>query len=147
MNGPVVLMPVFCQKFVLAHPINACILPTSLYWPVIRKENLGEAPALHPTLAALYIVLASNGDLAEITRNHPYLCKHVYYQPGAEFPQDISDLLPSKDHCWETLAAKCRKAAACLATSKCLRLVKLLVTMPPNYVEDKSQKLPQTTYS
>ncbi|KAH9056386.1 hypothetical protein EDB87DRAFT_1687494 [Lactarius vividus] len=74
-----------------------------IFWQ-IKKENLGEVPALHPTLAVLYIMLDANGDLAEITRTHPHLKKHMYYQPGAKFPQDISDLLLSEDHWWETLA-------------------------------------------
>ncbi|KAH9032698.1 hypothetical protein EDB85DRAFT_2145449 [Lactarius pseudohatsudake] len=78
----------------------------------IRKDDSGEAPALHPMLAVLYIVLDADGDHAEITRTYPRLNKHRYYQPGARFPQDISDLLPSEDRWWEILAAKSRNAAA-----------------------------------
>ncbi|KAH9020904.1 hypothetical protein EDB85DRAFT_1895942 [Lactarius pseudohatsudake] len=68
----------------------------------IRKDNSGEVPALHPMLAALYIVLDADGDLAEITRTYPRLNKHRYYQ----------DLLLSEDCWWEILAAKSRNAAA-----------------------------------
>jgi hypothetical protein len=35
---------------------------------VTRKENKGIPPVLHPTLAALYIVLHSKGDLSDIGR-------------------------------------------------------------------------------
>ncbi|KAH9022868.1 hypothetical protein EDB84DRAFT_1441102 [Lactarius hengduanensis] len=119
----------------------------------IRKDNSEEAPALHPTLAALYIVLASDGDLAEITRNHPHLHKHTYYQPGAEFPQDISNLLPNEDRWWETLAAKSRNAASppAAVTHTVLPRVILLLPEPPadNVVVavNKSQESARTTRS
>ncbi|KAH9056696.1 hypothetical protein EDB87DRAFT_1687002 [Lactarius vividus] len=98
----------------------------------IKKENSGEAPALHPMLAALYIVLDADGDLAEITRTHPRLKKHTYYQPGAKFPQDISDLLLSEDHWWETLAAKSQNEAAPPDTvPRHLLKVRLILSKPP----------------
>ncbi|KAH9026120.1 hypothetical protein EDB85DRAFT_1893538 [Lactarius pseudohatsudake] len=104
-----------------------------------KRESLGEAPAL-------YIVLASNGDLAEITRNHPHLHKHAYYQSGAEFPQDISDLLPSEDHWWETIAAKSQNLVPPpdAVTCSVLPRVKLILGTPPPgnvvVVVNKSQK-------
>ena len=58
----------------------------------ISKEN-GVAPALHPTLAALFIMLQCSTDRSEIRRDHPDLHKHKY-DPEAKFPQDISNLLP-----------------------------------------------------
>ena len=78
---------------------------------------MGEVPALHPTLAALYIVLDADGDLAEITRTHPRLNRHSYYQPGAKFPQDISDLLPSEDRWWEILGESLLTVSFVLSTS------------------------------
>ncbi|KAH9012478.1 hypothetical protein EDB85DRAFT_2158990 [Lactarius pseudohatsudake] len=125
---------------------------TKVFWQ-IRKDNSEEAPALHPTLAVLSIVLASDGDLAEITRNHPHLHKHVYYQPGAEFPQDISNLLPNEDCWWETLAAKSQNAASPPAaiTHTMLPRVILLLPEPPadNVVVavNKSQESARTTCS
>ena len=65
----------------------------------IMKQQ-GAAPALHPTLAALFIVLESGADLSEIGRNHPIRRSHKYYDPSANFPKDISNLLPSSEHCW-----------------------------------------------
>jgi hypothetical protein len=52
----------------------------------------------------MYIVLHSDGDFTEISRNNPSIRKHVYYKPGVEFPSQISDLLPpSEDRWWERL--------------------------------------------
>ena len=65
-------------------------------------------PALHPTLAVLFIVLNSSTGLSEIRRNRPDLRKHKYYDPEANFPQDISNLLPvPQDRWWETLGESC----------------------------------------
>src|SRR6201996_46926 len=64
------------------------------------KKQQGAAPALHPTLAALFIVLESGADLSEIGRNHPNRRSHKYYDPSANFPNDISNLLPSSEHRW-----------------------------------------------
>ncbi|KAH9168203.1 hypothetical protein EDB89DRAFT_1909477 [Lactarius sanguifluus] len=68
--------------------------------------------------------------------------RHSYYQPGAEFPQDISDILPSEDHWWEILAAKSLKAAACHNATKCsIPKVTLLLPDPPaNYVAMESHR-------
>jgi hypothetical protein len=67
-----------------------------------KADNI--TPALHPMLAALYIVLHAKGDLSEISRNHPDLEQHKYFQWKAKFPNDISDLLPPcEDHWWEDL--------------------------------------------
>lgn len=66
--------------------------------------NRGILPALHPTLAALYIILDFKGDLSEIGRNLLDLELHKYYQCDAIFPDDISDLLPPcEDRWWEDL--------------------------------------------
>jgi len=55
-------------------------------------------------LTALSIVLERNQDLGRIDRSHPDLWEHAFYDPGAEFPADLSDLLPqSDDRWWETL--------------------------------------------
>jgi hypothetical protein len=66
--------------------------------------NGGESPALHPSLAALYIVLKSKDDFSEIGRNHPNLKKHKFYQPHVAFAKNITHLLPpSGDRWWELL--------------------------------------------
>jgi hypothetical protein len=70
----------------------------------LKNENDGVPPALHPTLAALFIVLDSGADLSEIGRNHHLIRKHKYYDPRAKFPEDISGLLPPNgDRWWEPL--------------------------------------------
>jgi hypothetical protein len=70
----------------------------------LKDENDGVPPALHPTLAALFIVLDSGADFSEIGRNHQNLRKHKYYNHRAKFPEDISGLLPpSSDRWWEHL--------------------------------------------
>ena len=72
------------------------------FWQI--KTQQGAAPALHPTLAALFIVLESGTGLSEIGRNHPNHRLHKYYNPAANIPQDISDLLPpSEHHGWDVL--------------------------------------------
>ncbi|KAI9428847.1 hypothetical protein H4582DRAFT_2090828 [Lactarius indigo] len=71
------------------------------------RRNSGDLPALHPTLAALYIVLNAKGDLSDIGRGHPSINKHKYYLPSAKFPADISHLLPPNEgRWWEHLAAE-----------------------------------------
>ncbi|KAH9012486.1 hypothetical protein EDB85DRAFT_1900314, partial [Lactarius pseudohatsudake] len=98
-----------------------------------------------------------------ITRNHPHLHKHAYYQPGAEFPQDISNLLPNEDRWWETPAqihflsccTGCTVQLSQLAlVAECLsqaRWVILLLPEPPanNVVVavNKSQESARTTRS
>jgi hypothetical protein len=55
-------------------------------------------------LAALSIVLERDEDFGRVTRSHPDLREHVYYDASNEFPADISDLLPeSADRWWESL--------------------------------------------
>ena len=60
--------------------------------------------ALHPTLAALFIVLATGTDLSDIRRTNLDVHKHSSYNCRAKFPNDISNLLPAHiDHWWEAL--------------------------------------------
>jgi hypothetical protein len=64
----------------------------------------GDFPPLHPTLAALCIVLDQNEDLGTINRSHPDRDEHTYYNSYWVFPSDISNLLPpSADPWWERL--------------------------------------------
>ncbi|KAI9435366.1 hypothetical protein BJY52DRAFT_1197657 [Lactarius psammicola] len=78
---------------------------TREFWRV--KANSGASLALPPIVAALYLVLDTEADFTEIGRNHPCLHRHTYFKCDAEFPADISDLLPlHADHWWEPLAAK-----------------------------------------
>ena len=64
----------------------------------------GASPALHPTLVALCIVLNRKEDLGRISRTHPDLHQHQDYNPDAEFPSDLSELLPpSAERWWECL--------------------------------------------
>ena len=65
-----------------------------------KKANNGTLPALHPTLAALYIVSDLKGDLSEIGRNYLDLKKHKYFKCSAKFPENISDLLPPHEGRW-----------------------------------------------
>lgn len=68
------------------------------------RENEGARVVLPPTLAALYIVLDQKEDLGSIKRSHPDLKKHEFYDPAAEFPDDLSDLLPPRaDRWWDDL--------------------------------------------
>jgi len=63
-----------------------------------------EIPPLHPTLAALSIVLHRNEDLGTIDRSHPDRHSHKHYKCDATFPDDILDLLPPHaDRWWEKL--------------------------------------------
>jgi hypothetical protein len=66
----------------------------------VKKANRGSAPALHPTLAALSVVLAKGADFAEIGRDYPKRRKHQFYDPQATFPEDITDLLPPQEERW-----------------------------------------------
>lgn len=67
-------------------------------------ENEGARVVLHPTLAALYIVLDRNENLGNINRSHPDLIQHELYDPDVEFPHDLSDLLPpTADRWWDHL--------------------------------------------
>ncbi|KAI9449765.1 hypothetical protein BJY52DRAFT_1227576 [Lactarius psammicola] len=77
------------------------------------KANSGASPALPPTVAALYLVLDAEADFTEIGRNHPCLHRHAYFKRDAEFPADISDLLPPHaDRWWEPLATKSSERGA-----------------------------------
>jgi len=71
------------------------------------NAKLPSCPDLHPTLIALTIVLCRDEDLSRINQSHPELKNHEFYKAEAEFPKDISDLLPppsaSADHWWEHL--------------------------------------------
>jgi hypothetical protein len=70
----------------------------------IKDQNGGVSPALHPTLAALFIVFYKHANLAEICRDFPDEGKHMEYNPDAKFPEDITNLLPPCEKCWyETL--------------------------------------------
>lgn len=57
-------------------------------------------PPLHPILAALTIVMDGDEDLAQITRSHPKLNQHKYYDPRAEFDDDLSEMLPGPTGRW-----------------------------------------------
>jgi hypothetical protein len=68
----------------------------------MREE--GDPPPLHPTLAALSMVIRRDEDLGSITRSYPDRVKHRDYDASVVFPFDISGLLPpSKDRWWEHL--------------------------------------------
>lgn len=59
---------------------------------------------LHPTLVALTIVFARKEDLGRISRTHPDLEQHEFYNADAVFPEDLSNLLPpSAERWWEKL--------------------------------------------
>jgi hypothetical protein len=69
-----------------------------------RRQNGGVQQPLHPTIAALSIVLDLDEDLGTISRTHPYLDQHTHFQQNAVFPADISGLLPPPaDRWWEIL--------------------------------------------
>jgi hypothetical protein len=72
------------------------------------KERMeGVSLALHPTLAALFIVLATGADLSDIRRTNPDVRKHSSYNRRAKFPDDISNLLPAHvDRWWEALGKR-----------------------------------------
>jgi hypothetical protein len=69
---------------------------------------------LHPTLAAFLTVLSQEGDLGDINRAHPAKNVFKYFNPNAEFPDDLSGLLPTNDLWWEDLGesilTSCRKS-------------------------------------
>ena len=55
-------------------------------------------------MVALTIVLNRDEDLGRISRSHSDREQHAFYNAKAEFPLDISDLLPpSADRWWERL--------------------------------------------
>ena len=74
-----------------------------MYQHTLRK-NGGVRIPVHPTLVALSIVVELDEDLGNINRSHPERFRHSLYNASAEFPLDISDLLPpSADRWWEGL--------------------------------------------
>jgi hypothetical protein len=64
------------------------------------KSNPRHKFALHPILVGLTIVMFENEALHMISREHPLREQHEYYVPGADFPDDISDLLPPSADRW-----------------------------------------------
>ena len=70
------------------------------------RANEGAPPPLHPTLAALFIILDAKADFSQIGRSHPKWRKHKYYLPGARFPEDISSLLPPVEARWWEMLGK-----------------------------------------
>ncbi|KAF8262442.1 hypothetical protein EI94DRAFT_1808759 [Lactarius quietus] len=82
------------------------------HFHVLREENRGIAPPLHPTIVALFIILKESRNLLDIGRNYPGVMQHLYYKPQAKFPKEISHLLPSSgEFWWEALAAKAQSVA------------------------------------
>jgi hypothetical protein len=75
----------------------------------VQQENGGLPPALHPTLAALGIVLQQNEDFGMITRSHPDLEMHKYYKRDIIFRSDISHLLPQRAERWWEDLGECSK--------------------------------------
>ena len=57
---------------------------------------------LHPTLIALSIVLHCDEDLHSINQYHPDWQYHEFYKSEANFPKDISDLLPD-NYTWKQI--------------------------------------------
>jgi hypothetical protein len=71
------------------------------------KKNGDQIFPLHPILGALTIVIRKNEDFGNITASHPGLKNHKYYNPNAEFPADISNMLPPMaDRWWESLGMR-----------------------------------------
>lgn len=77
----------------------------------IRTANGDIPPPLHPSLAALFIVIKKGADFSEISRNHPNLRSHIYYKPRAKFPEDISNLLPPAAERWWVSLGESRSAS------------------------------------
>jgi hypothetical protein len=75
---------------------------------VLRRNGNQKFP-LHPILGALTIALTRKKpddevDLGSITSSHPRLKDHKYYFANAEFPTDLSNMLPPiADRWWEHL--------------------------------------------
>jgi hypothetical protein len=68
------------------------------FWDIFKTT--GTHPALHPTLAALTIVLQTDDDLSNIQRSHPLLERHSFYKVEAKFDDDISGYLPGAAQRW-----------------------------------------------
>ncbi|KAI9430695.1 hypothetical protein H4582DRAFT_2063483 [Lactarius indigo] len=106
------------------------------------QRNSRDLPALHPMLAALYIVLDAKGDLSDIGRGHPSINKHKYYLPSAKFPTDILHLLPpSEGHWWEHLAPSPTPPPPPPPSPPCQHLLKvtLIMGLPPEDSEDEME--------
>ncbi|KAN0121379.1 hypothetical protein V8E52_003275 [Russula decolorans] len=106
----------------------------------IFRENGGACPPLHPILIALSIVLDRDEDLGRITRFHPGRWEHEFYDDSAEFPADLSDLLPPSADCWwEPLveAARREHAARTPQAPAVQRKVRLLVSAPAAQPEEE----------
>jgi hypothetical protein len=69
----------------------------------IKEQDNPPPISLPPTLAALSIVLKGKEDLGNISRSHPDLRRHIFFNRKVTFPEDISDRLPSEDRWWEEL--------------------------------------------
>jgi hypothetical protein len=75
------------------------------------------------------IVLQESGDLAHIGQNYKGVKRMVYYQPNAEFPSEISHLLPPSEECWwehlgeSGLSNLCSSHNCCAAAKCCQREV------------------------
>ena len=91
----------------------------------IQNEDEGIVPVLHPTLAALFIVLKNSANLSQIRRSHPNLHLHKHYNPEAMSPKDISNLLlPTGNRWWESLGKLCSHfsdpfSQSCTAANAC----------------------------
>jgi hypothetical protein len=71
----------------------------------MKMENAGATLPFHPTLVVLTIMLKEGTDFSKISRDHPKLHKHEFYQPHHKFPINISNLLPpNTEHWWESLS-------------------------------------------
>ena len=69
----------------------------------IKKQDNPPPISLPPTLAVLSIVLSHKEDLGNVSRSHPHLRRHIFFNREVTFPEDISDRLPSEDRWWEEL--------------------------------------------
>ncbi|KAF8266104.1 hypothetical protein EI94DRAFT_1803588 [Lactarius quietus] len=99
------------------------------HFHVLQEDNRGIVPPLHPTIAALFIILKESCNISDIGRNYPGVTWHLYYEPQAKFPEEISHLLASsREFWWEALAAK----AQSVAPQRPLPRIRLLLpTQPP----------------
>ena len=66
----------------------------------LKDEAGGKAPDLHPILIALFIVMFTDGDLGNITRNHPRKEESKYFNRNAVFPDQIAKYLPPRGERW-----------------------------------------------
>ena len=66
----------------------------------IREVNEGIAPALHPILAALQIVLNRDEDLIQINIANESITSHMYFDPEVDFPDSLDHLLTEQEERW-----------------------------------------------